>query len=217
MIFMTSVFGSIIHLETIGTDPGVELLCVALTAGFSVIAMVMCFSKISGSNLNPAISFALWLTGRLSNRKFVLYVCAQLLASVASMCIVFLTFSNPTVDMYKLVAVKPGDGEDLGRVFFTQVIGTFMLTYVAFTMGYEEAALEKEAQAKVKQVLPSKNVYICKKICIFYVVYTMFRCMPRMACTCFPRRRSPRPGSPPLQWGSSSSYRLCMAGPAAVR
>eukprot|EP01035_Chromulina_nebulosa_P025179 gene25179-32849_t len=121
-IFMTSVFGSIIHLETIGTDPGVELLCVALTAGFSVIAVIMCFSQISGSNLNPAISFALWLTGRLSNRKVVLYVCAQLLASVFSMCIIFLTFSNPTIEMYKLVAVKPADGEDLGRVFFTQVI-----------------------------------------------------------------------------------------------
>lgn len=157
---MTAVLGSTINLKNMEADPGVELLCVALSAGFSVTALVMCFSQISGSNLNPVISFALWFTGRLSNRKFVLYVAAQLLASIAAMCIIFATFSNPSIEMYKLVAVKPADGEDLGRIFFTQVLGTFMLTYVAFTMGYEEAALEKEAESKVKQVHASDGLYL---------------------------------------------------------
>jgi len=159
-IFMTSVFSSIINLESFDTDPAVVLLCVALVASFSVIAVIMCFSQISGSNLNPAISFALWLTGRLSNRKFILYVVAQLSASVFSMFIIFLTFSNPTIEMYKLVAIKPAEEDQLWRVFFTQVVGSFMLTYVAFTMGYEEAALIKEAESKVKKIHASDGLYL---------------------------------------------------------
>lgn len=51
----------------------------AIAIGVTLIAVIFFIGKISGSHVNPAISFAMWLKQEISTTVFVAYVIAQLL------------------------------------------------------------------------------------------------------------------------------------------
>lgn len=55
------------------------LLGVALAFGLAVMTMVYTIGPISGCHINPAISLAMWMRGKLSANDFAGYVAAQLL------------------------------------------------------------------------------------------------------------------------------------------
>ena len=93
----------------------------------------------SGAIFNPAVCFALWLTKKLSNRKFILYILVELLGSVFAMTVMYATFTSPTKELYAAIAVVPSSTADIYRVFATEFFATFILTYVAFNCAYEDA------------------------------------------------------------------------------
>ena len=138
-IYFVPIFAAGANGKKNDWDPSFTGLVIGLISGLNLTSTIMCFSNISGANFNPAISFSLWLTGRLSNRKFVAYFIAQLLASVVSMVVIFLSFPSPDQSMYEGCTVTPKTDADPGRIFFTEFMCTFILTYVAFTMAFEEA------------------------------------------------------------------------------
>ena len=100
------------------------------------------YSGVSGANFNYAISFALWLTGKLSNRKLVLYILAQLAGCVVSMGLVALSFPN-SGDLWKMFALDSGDlgTGDLIKLFFKEFIATFILSYTVFHIAFEDQGL----------------------------------------------------------------------------
>lgn len=69
-IFCTAVFGALSNCYINGYDQFQTSLIASFTTSFAAIAMIFSFSGISGAVFNPAIAFALWLTGKLSNRYF---------------------------------------------------------------------------------------------------------------------------------------------------
>ncbi|MEA2621323.1 MAG: aquaporin [Chloroflexota bacterium] len=61
---------------------GAGLLGVALAHGLALIVLVSALGAVSGGHFNPAVSFALWIAGRLEGRRAIAYVIAQLLGGV---------------------------------------------------------------------------------------------------------------------------------------
>ncbi|MDA1264848.1 MAG: aquaporin [Planctomycetota bacterium] len=59
------------------------LIGIALAFGLVVAAMVVCFGKISGAQINPAVTFMLWATGRVPHRMAGTFLVAQLLGGIA--------------------------------------------------------------------------------------------------------------------------------------
>ncbi len=49
----------------------------ALIIGLTLAVVVWAIGGISGGHVNPAVSFAMWLKGGLSNTKVILYYIAQ--------------------------------------------------------------------------------------------------------------------------------------------
>lgn len=56
--------------------------------------------SLTGAQFNSAISFALWLTGKLSNRRAILYIVVQLTASIMGMVIVACIFSGSSFPIH---------------------------------------------------------------------------------------------------------------------
>lgn len=52
----------------------------ALEIAVALAAMIFAFAAVSGANFNPAVSFSLFLSGKLSSTDFISYVLVQLLA-----------------------------------------------------------------------------------------------------------------------------------------
>lgn len=60
----------------------VGFLGVAIAFGLTVIAMAYGIGHISGAHLNPAVSFGVWVNGRMSLKEMLLYWVAQIVGAV---------------------------------------------------------------------------------------------------------------------------------------
>lgn len=84
-IFFAELLGTF-ALVFIGSGAAAQnvagLLGVALTFGFLITGMIYLFGEISGTHINPAVTFALALHGAMSWRDAIFYWLAQLLGSV---------------------------------------------------------------------------------------------------------------------------------------
>lgn len=66
----------------LGCDPSGGHLAVALAFGLSIVATAYVIGDISGCHINPAVSLAMVIRGKLSGKDFVPYVLAQIVGAV---------------------------------------------------------------------------------------------------------------------------------------
>ena len=62
-----------------GTSPG--LLGVALAHGLALAVLVSALGAISGAHFNPAVTLAVWIMGKITPTRAVMYVVAQLIGA----------------------------------------------------------------------------------------------------------------------------------------
>lgn len=71
-----------------GTGPtAIDILGIAFAFGLSIVAMAYGIGMISGCHINPAVSFGVLLSGRMSFADFTRYVIAQILGALAGAAI----------------------------------------------------------------------------------------------------------------------------------
>jgi aquaporin related protein len=157
LLFYAPIFGTIFNTQR-WNNPSVQSLAIALVSGFQAIAVSFAFSSVSGAHFNSAVSFALWCTGKLSNRKAIAYVFVQLIASIFSVYICLFMFEGNFDDLVSSVTVKETSDADIWRVFSTEFFLTFFLVYVAFTVAFEEAESQKKDNMSVKTVSDSQGL-----------------------------------------------------------
>ncbi len=158
VLFYCTIFCTIANGTQSGWTSEQLTLASAFVAGFQAIGICFAFSSMSGAQFNSAISFALWLTGKLSNRRALLYILVQLLASIASMILVSCMFSGNQQNLYAAIAVQPPNGRFLGHIFATEFFLTFFLTYIAFTVAFEDAEKSKKDNMSFKTISDSKGL-----------------------------------------------------------
>jgi aquaporin Z len=61
--------------------PSISVLGVGLCFGLVLVCLCYCIGNISGCHVNPAVSLAMLLSGKLSGRDFIGYVIAQLIGA----------------------------------------------------------------------------------------------------------------------------------------
>ena len=59
------------------TDPNVAYLLTALAFGLVIVAMAYSIGNISGCHINPAVSLAMLISGKLNTKDFIGYIVAQ--------------------------------------------------------------------------------------------------------------------------------------------
>ncbi|MBQ8796062.1 MAG: aquaporin [Clostridia bacterium] len=64
-------------------DPNVSYLLTALAFGLVIVAMAYSIGNVSGCHINPAVSIAMLVSGKMNIKDFVGYVVAQVLGAVA--------------------------------------------------------------------------------------------------------------------------------------
>ena len=159
LLFLTPIFGAVGNYSLFTNISGSTIVMIAaFVSGFQAVAVAFTFSSVSGAHFNPAISWALWLTGKLSNRKVFLYVCVQMMASVLAMAIIGAIFGTNRNEIYDACAVVPTNGDRLGEVFATEFFLTFFLTYIAFTVVFEDSERSKKETMSFKTISDSRGL-----------------------------------------------------------
>lgn len=109
------------------------LLNIALAFGFSLFVVIFFTAPFSGGHINPAVSFAMFLVGKVSFVRGILYIIFQCAgAAVAS---IILKGLDPAG--YKAAAgasnqLNAATGVDVGRGLGFEIILTFALVFVVF-------------------------------------------------------------------------------------
>lgn len=79
--------------------PKIGVLGIGLCFGLVLLCLCYCIGNISGCHVNPAVSFAMWLSGKLSGKDFVGYVVAQLVgAAIGAGFLYWFVNMNPGFD-----------------------------------------------------------------------------------------------------------------------
>lgn len=71
-------------------------LTVAVSFGLAVTVLTVAFGKISGGHLNPAISLALWVSGRMSVKDCIFYMIAQFLGGIGGAALLMVLVGGRT-------------------------------------------------------------------------------------------------------------------------
>jgi MIP family channel proteins len=80
-LFVVVGAGSIV-VGTFAPDAAPGLLGVALAHGLALAVLVSALGAVSGGHFNPAVTFGLWVGGRIDVRTGIAYVAAQLVGAV---------------------------------------------------------------------------------------------------------------------------------------
>ena len=157
-IFFSAVFGSHTFASINNYDKFQTGLSVSLVACYVAIAMIFSYSEISGANFNCCVSFSLWLTGKLSNRKLLLYIICQLLGGLTALFIVYCSFDTQA-DLFDNLVRSPTGSK--GHLFASELLGTFILVYILFTIILEDAEAQKK-ETKTFKYADGLTVYNTK-------------------------------------------------------
>lgn len=61
--------------------PSIGGLGIGLCFGLVLVCLCYCIGNVSGCHVNPAVSFAMWIAGRMSGKECVGYVVSQLIGA----------------------------------------------------------------------------------------------------------------------------------------
>lgn len=116
-----------------------EWLAISLAFGLAITVMVYTFGHISGTHINPAVSIALWATGRLPLTDLLYYIVAQLAgAALASISVALLWGSLATGNSYGATTIASG-------VSYWQAIGLETLATFFLVLTVMGTAVDKRA------------------------------------------------------------------------
>jgi glycerol uptake facilitator-like aquaporin len=109
----------------------IGIVGVALAIGFSYGALVFASSHLSGGFLNPALTLALWLAGRMSHAKTVTLIFVQVAASFAAIGLISLVFGSGASRLF-YGAPTLGVGVDAANALGLEAILVAALVFVLF-------------------------------------------------------------------------------------
>lgn len=72
----------------------IDVLGISFAFGLAIVAMAYGIGPVSGCHVNPAVSFGVFIAGRMSGAEFVGYVIAQILGALAGAAMLYLIMSG---------------------------------------------------------------------------------------------------------------------------
>jgi len=97
-------------------------------AGLALMVMIYAGGHISGAHYNPAVSFSIWMRGRLETRHLAMYWIAQFAGAALAALLVCCVFDVKGAG----VCAIPEGGTT--KALIAELIGTFALAYVVLNV-----------------------------------------------------------------------------------
>jgi MIP family channel proteins len=130
-LFFVVGAGSIAAGAFTGGNPPGGLVGVALAHGLVLAILVSSLGAVSGGHFNPAVTFGVWVAGRMSGIRAISYVVAQLVGAVAA-GLALRVVIDPSTDPSHLGTPGLGAGVTVGAGIFLEAITTMVLLTAVF-------------------------------------------------------------------------------------
>lgn len=119
--------------------PSIGGLGIGLCFGLVLVCLCYCIGNISGCHVNPAVSFAMYISGKMSGKECVGYIVAQLIgATVGAAFLYFFVMMAPEFNFGGTTAQSGSylatnvlqSGATSGMALFSEVLLTFFFVMV---------------------------------------------------------------------------------------
>ena len=122
---------------------GGDLVATALAFGLAIVASAYVIGPVSGCHVNPAVSFAMYLSKKMDLREFLSYVVAQVLGALAGTSILYVILKNTTLGVANLgangYAGLSATNISLFAAIVTEVVLTFIFIYTILGVTSDES------------------------------------------------------------------------------
>lgn len=119
------IVGSGIAAETRSDDAALQLLANSTAIALGLVALILCFGQVSGAHLNPAVTLAERVRGRIDTLTAGAYVAAQLIGACIGAIAANVMFELPAVDF-------AGTARSGGALVFSEALATFGLVTIIY-------------------------------------------------------------------------------------
>ena len=137
VIFGNGVVANVVLARTKGNNAG----WIVITAGwgFAVYIGAFCAAPFSGAHLNPAVTIAMVVAGKLAPGQMIGYLVAQMLGGIIGGALVYLFYRehfkvSDNADGKLACFCTAPNIRHLPQAFFCEVLGTFVLVLPIFLM-----------------------------------------------------------------------------------
>jgi aquaporin Z len=126
-------FGTGSPLAHVLPDPSARRLITGLLfAGSGSLVAISPLGKLSGAHINPAVSLAFWLQGKMHHFDLGGYILGQFLGAIVGSLLVILVWGGERAASVGIGRTVPGAGYPLWLVFLAEVSLTFVLVLSIF-------------------------------------------------------------------------------------
>ncbi|MCE0496615.1 MAG: aquaporin [Methylacidiphilales bacterium] len=113
-------------------DSSLRLLITGLLfAGTGSLVAISPLGRLSGAHINPSVSLAFWLNGKMHFHDFIGYVVAQMLGGMAGAAMLAGVWKKHAASVHNGMTL-PGAGWALWQVFSAEVLLTALLVLLIF-------------------------------------------------------------------------------------
>jgi len=124
----------------------IGFLGISFAFGLAVLSMVYAIGGISGCHINPAISVAMWVAGKMKSKDAILYIIFQCAGAIVAAAVLLLIASGQSgyvkaingLGQNGYDALSPG-GYSLGACFIAEIVLTAIFLFVVFGSTGESA------------------------------------------------------------------------------
>jgi len=155
VLFGNGVVANVVLARTKGNGGG----WILINAGWGVAVFVgaFCANDFSGAHLNPAVSVAMLVAGKLSFGSTISYIIAQMIGAMIGATLVYLFYRQHFIATNdpdaKLACFSTGpEIRNHLQSFFCEVVGTFALVFPIFLM-ITPSLVQGEAPAETDPTL----------------------------------------------------------------
>jgi aquaporin Z len=113
-------------------DGGGGLVGVALAHGLALAVLVSALGPISGGHFNPAVTFGVWITGRIEPVMAGMYVAAQLVGAVLAGLALRLVFPESSWEPSNIGTPAIADGISVMNAIVIEAVLTVVLLIAVF-------------------------------------------------------------------------------------
>lgn len=120
-------------------DGSAGLLAIAWAHGLALVVMITATAAVSGGHLNPAVSFGLWLAGKLPLSGLIGYVIAQVLGALVGTATILAALPEQ-VRAVSLGTPALAPDVSIGSALVLEAVLTFFLVFTVYGTAVDRRA-----------------------------------------------------------------------------
>ena len=134
--------GAAVVAGLLGVTGLADVMAIAIAFGIAVAAAIYVVGKISGCHINPAVTIALAVTGRLPWKEVIPYIIAQLIGAAIASILFVVCLGTQAATSFNLGGTFLNDaaGVTLIMGLVGEIIGTFFLMITIMGVAVDERA-----------------------------------------------------------------------------